>query len=144
MDVREIMQKIEHQYSYDKSLGITVREPEKGKIVLELPITHSHLNYNHAVHGAVYAGLLDTATGLTIRSLTGQSSVTIQLNVHYLAPGKEGDLQIPTASIWHQGYKMVTGEAEVRNQEGRLLAKSVGIFKLKRADTGSNGKGERA
>ncbi|NRR22595.1 PaaI family thioesterase [Brevibacillus sp. MS2.2] len=102
---------------------------EEGHVVVELPITPELLNAGNLLHGGVIASLLDHVIGLTIRTHTGHRLVTVNLNIHYLASAKEGDLIVGTAKIRHIGKSLATGEGEVRNGTGKLLAIASATFK---------------
>ncbi|MGG4457636.1 PaaI family thioesterase [Brevibacillus porteri] len=118
------------QAGFERHLGIQITYREEGHVVVELPITSELLNAGNLLHGGVIASLLDHVMGLTIRSQTEYSLVTVNLNIHYLASAKEGDLVVGTAKIRHIGKSLATGEGEVRNSTGKLLAIASATFKL--------------
>lgn len=118
------------QTGYDQHIGIQMIGVKDGHVVLELPITPVLLNAGNILHGGVIASLLDQVIGLSIRTITEHRLVTVNLNVHYLAPAKEGDTAVATANVRHIGKHLATGDGEVRNRAGTLLAIASGTFKI--------------
>lgn len=133
MVVTEIMKKAELCKSFEALLGFDMIQLTDGSVILELPVTSSNLNLNGKVHGGGYATLLDIIMGVNIYNLLGHSMATINLNTNYYAPAFEGEKIVATAKILHQGYKIVSCEGEIRNSEGKLLAKGSGSFKILRS-----------
>ncbi|MEH6995754.1 PaaI family thioesterase [Neobacillus drentensis] len=127
------MNRAEVSNSFDVSLGFDMIQLDGGEIILELPVSSTNLNPNGTLHGGVYASLLDIVIGVNIRKLAGHPLVTVNLNISYFAPAFEGEKIIATAKILNQGYKIASGEGEVRNSEGKLLAKGTGTFKILRS-----------
>lgn len=114
-----------------KLLGFKLVEFEEGQVTIELPVDDHLLNANKTVHGGVYASLLDNIIGATIRSIVKVPLATINLNIHYIASIANG-VMVAKATILQQGYRMVTGEAEIRDGQGQLLAKGTATFKVLR------------
>lgn len=116
-------------------LGFKLIEGNKDGIVLELPIKKHLINTNGTVHGGVYATMLDNIMSITVRDVVNKEIVTVNLNISYLAPIQEGVL-IGKATILQRGYRIVTCESEVTNEEGDVLAKATGVFKVKHSTGG--------
>ncbi|MCM3164036.1 PaaI family thioesterase [Metabacillus litoralis] len=115
--------------SFSKLLGVKTVTYEKGEVVLELKIQEHHLNGIKTVHGGVTATLIDNIIGATITSLVQRPSTTINLNISYLSPLSSGVLTAK-AKILHLGYKIVTGEGVITDQNGKMIAKGTGTFKI--------------
>ncbi|MCM2534292.1 PaaI family thioesterase [Neobacillus pocheonensis] len=130
MSIADIKRLLQEKSSFDQNIGIQIKQLEVEDVILELPITPFLLNYNKILHGGVYAVLLDAVIGLTIRSQTENSLVTVNLNISYLAPVQEGEKIVATGKILNRGNSLVTGEGEVRDSSGNILAKAIGTFKM--------------
>lgn len=115
--------------SFSKLLGVKTVKYEKGDVELELQIDDHHLNGIQTVHGGVTATLIDNIIGATITSLVNLPSTTINLNISYLSPITKGVLTA-RASILHLGYKIVTGEGIITDQQNNVIAKGTGTFKV--------------
>lgn len=115
--------------SFISHLGFEIVTFEQGSVVLKLPIKEYLLNVNHSLHGGVHASLLDTVQGMMIRSIYNCRVNTISLNVHYLAPVTAGDVYAK-ANILQNGYKVVTSEGILEDENQNIIAKASGIFKI--------------
>nr|WP_082236005.1 PaaI family thioesterase [Halobacillus massiliensis] len=114
---------------YFSHIGFEIAQFEEGNVLLNLAVHENLYNVNGTLHGGVHASMLDLILGMAIRSTTKTRCSTINLNINYLAPAGEGKL---TASgrILQKGYKIVTAEGEIYDQENSLIAKGIGTFKL--------------
>lgn len=110
-------------------IGFEVIHFQEGDALLKLPITEQLLNANQTLHGGVHASMLDLILGMVIKSTTRTRCATMNLNVNYLSPAVHGDI-FAKGSIIKQGYRTVTAEGEIIDEQGVLLAKGVGTFKL--------------
>ncbi|MEH7306324.1 PaaI family thioesterase [Neobacillus drentensis] len=130
MTKEDLKKQLEQRNSFDRKIGVQINQFEEGNIVLELPVTPYLLNPINTVHGGVYAVLLDTVMGITARSFTDCSLVTVNLNINYLEPTQEGEKMVAKANIIRHGTSLVTAEGEVRDSTGKLLAIATGTFKM--------------
>ncbi|MEW9668025.1 PaaI family thioesterase [Ammoniphilus sp. 3BR4] len=126
-EVRQVFEKS----SFVSHLGFQIVQFEEGKVILELPVDQHVMNVNETVHGGVYASMLDNILGMTFRSIVKYPLTTMNLNIHYLDSVTEGKL-VATATVLKQGYKLLTGEGEIRDGNGKLVAKGTGTFKVMR------------
>ncbi|RKQ35749.1 PaaI family thioesterase [Oceanobacillus halophilus] len=110
-------------------VGFEIVSFKEGSVKLKLPIRKYLLNANNTLHGGVHATMLDLIMGMTIRSATKTRCTTVNLNVTYLSSTTEGTI-FATGKILKQGYKLVSVEGELVDEEGILLAKGVGTFKI--------------
>lgn len=128
LDVKEIF-KSSPFFAY---IGFESLDAENGSVVLKLRVKEELLNVNGTIHGGVHAAMLDTIMGMTIRSVTNTPCATVSLNVNYLNSSSSGEI-LATAKILSQGYRLVNAEAEMVDENGVMLAKGVGTFKLIRS-----------
>ncbi|WP_257350409.1 PaaI family thioesterase [Pseudalkalibacillus decolorationis] len=112
-----------------KLLGFRFVELTEDEVILELPIEEKLLNTAGNLHGGVYATLIDNIIGLKLRSMYGQPMITVDLNVKYIAPINRGRITAK-AKVFGNGRKIKMGEGEVYDQDGNLLAKGYGTFKV--------------
>jgi uncharacterized protein (TIGR00369 family) len=127
-DIRDVFERS----PFNQHVGLEMAYIEDGKLTVELAVDPKVTNVNGTVHGGVYATMLDVVFGMTIRSLAKCPLTTVNLNIHYLAPSQDGRL-IATAKILQQGYRLWTAEGEITDQQGKLLAKGMGTFKIMRS-----------
>lgn len=81
-----------------------------------------------AVHGVVYFKLLDDAAFFAANSLVHDVFVlTVTFNTFLTRPVTEGEMQA-TGRVVHQSKSLIIADAEVRDAEGRQLARGTGTF----------------
>lgn len=114
--------------NYWKFLGLELEQFEKGAVKLKLPITPSFHNVQHMVHGGVYASLLDTTMGITLRSFDYSIVTTLNMDIHFLKPAKKGALYC-VGHIIHQGKSTSLVKAELYNEKNELLSYASGTFR---------------
>lgn len=129
----EEIRKIYESSPFNNYLGIKLLEFEEGKVIYSIKITPSHLNVNNAVHGGVYFSILDAVMGATIRSAIKKKVVTINANINFFAALTNGDTMFAAGKIVRLGKSIITAEGEITDQDGLLLAKTVGTFKVLRS-----------
>jgi uncharacterized protein (TIGR00369 family) len=89
------------------------------------------------IHGGVLTSLMDQAMGMVATAaMEVDSCVTTNLNVHFLAPMRQGEL-IVTSTILHQAGRSVTAQSEVRDASGTLGCMATATFRVVRAKTPS-------
>jgi uncharacterized protein (TIGR00369 family) len=77
-------------------------------MTMRFPIQEWQLNASRVLHGGITATILDMAMGVLAHTLVGmRSTPTVNLNVQYLAPGKEGDCLRVEVSADKVGHSLV-------------------------------------
>jgi uncharacterized protein (TIGR00369 family) len=109
--------------------GLRLVRVEVGDVEVALPLEPHHLNPGGILHGGLIATLADTAIGLAVRSALPEdrTHVTAQLDVHFLERVDHGTVRARGTAV-RVGGRMAYGEGDVRNEEGRLLARASGTF----------------
>ena len=118
--------------SFSETLNIIGTELEAGQATLYMEILpEKHMNTNQSLHGGVMASLLDTASGMSVRSLLDESETiaTINLSINFLRPGFSGKLTAK-GHVKSKGKKMATVEAELYDEKNKILANSIGTFAI--------------
>lgn len=112
-------------------LGMQFNILEPGKIEYALTTEEKHLATPNAVHGGCTAALLDATMGvgaLTLVAVHFQVVATLEMKVSYFDAARLGDKLMATSRVVKQGKRLIFMEADVKNQEGVLLARSSGTF----------------
>lgn len=96
-----------------------------------LDLDARHLNRHDRLHGGIAATMLDNASG-AVCSLsmdpTGRHPwLTLSMTVNFLAPGLPGRVTA-VARITGGGRRTRFVEAELRHEDGTLIATSTGVF----------------
>jgi len=111
-------------------LGCEVISAEPGRVVLKLEAKTHHLNPIGIVHGGVLSSMLDNAMGLAaMLTRPGNSTVTSNLNVHFVAPLHIGEL-ICTAELLHETKKTLTCTGQIAGDGGKLGTIATATFRI--------------
>jgi uncharacterized protein (TIGR00369 family) len=107
-------------------LGFSLREVDRGRVVVGLEPKDTHYNPIGMVHGGVTATLLDTAMGCALHSTlpAGVGYSTVDISVRYLRPITVGTGPvIAIGTVVHQGRRTATAEARlIDGAMGQLFA----------------------
>jgi uncharacterized protein (TIGR00369 family) len=112
-------------------LGIRIAHREPGLARVELDARPDLMNSHQAAHGGVVMTLADVALAVAVMTTdpTSRGAVTIELKVSFLSPGT-GRL-VAEGRCLRAGKSLSFSEGEVRDGEGKLVAKALGTFQLR-------------
>jgi uncharacterized protein (TIGR00369 family) len=107
-----------------------MRYDEKEDVYIHrMCVTDELKNRYKILHGGITATFIDTAMGATAVQALGEetSAVTIDLQVHFLSPGKEGWLYAYTKFV-KKGKTIITMESKVKDEREKLIATASSTF----------------
>lgn len=127
----------EHEIEWNRTnpfrmfLGVEVAMVDGGVAEIRLPVHDQLLQAYGMVHGGIYCVLIDTVLGSAVRGVCGFDSkpLTVDLNVSFLRPSGKGVLTA-RAEIIKAGRKVLVGNADVMDEQGRKVATGRGSFLL--------------
>lgn len=97
-----------------------------------LDLDARHLNRHDVLHGGIAASMLDNASGaagsLSLDPTGRHPFQTISMTINFIAPGRPGRITA-TARITGGGRMTKFIEAELRHEDGTLIATSSGVFR---------------
>ncbi|HEX5361847.1 MAG TPA: PaaI family thioesterase [Fluviicoccus sp.] len=109
----------------NETMNMTLLEVGEGRAVFQGIPQQQHYNPMAKVHGGWFATLLDSALGCAVQTLlpAGRSYTTAELSINIVraASHKTGPLR-STAKVIHEGRQMMTAEARVEDEAGKLYA----------------------
>jgi uncharacterized protein (TIGR00369 family) len=117
------------EVTFSRHIGAKVEEVGPGHSVISIAVEEIHLNGAGTMHGGVYASLIDTSMGLSVLSLVGVRTATIQMNVHFLGAVGEGRITCESEVV-HRTRRTATAEAKVHDADGNLVALGTGAFRV--------------
>ncbi|MDN4522993.1 PaaI family thioesterase [Fictibacillus fluitans] len=126
--IEEIHQKFQ-QNPFFSHIGFEIVQFDEHKIRIKLDVREYLHNINGTLHGGVYATMLDNIMGMVTRSAAKAKVVTLHLSIQFLASISSGEI-FAEATIQEQGYKLAFTEGEIKDENGKVLAKGMGTFKL--------------
>lgn len=110
-------------------MGVEYLMDEGGVRRLALTLAPQHMSRANRVHGGVLFTLLDTALGgAVVNALPeGKGCATLEIKINYFRPIQHGRLTAEGRLV-NSTRRTAYAEGEVRNEEGKLLAKASGTF----------------
>lgn len=113
-------------------IGVQIEEVDEGKATLSLPIQSNLLQSANIVHGGVIAVLVDSVIGTAVRTVISDNmiSLTAEMNINYFRPATKGRI-IAEAKIINKSKQLVVGSADIKDEEGRLLATGRATYFIK-------------
>jgi uncharacterized protein (TIGR00369 family) len=108
-----------------QTLGYDVVEAEKGRVVVAVEPSETHLNPFGTVHGGLTATLLDSCMGLALLSTLdkGFGQTTVEFKISLMKPITPETGRIKAEGIvLNCGRRVGTAEGRLTDDKGRLLA----------------------
>lgn len=127
MQAEQPINEIEHPFG--DLIGLEISEAKDGCSIARLQVVPSHMNAHGVVHGAVLFALSDTSMGAAVKSLLGpgETCATIELQIRFFAPVREGSLTAATEAV-SRGRRVMQLESRITDASGRLVATAMGSF----------------
>ena len=106
-------------------VGLVPKAIEPGRAVFGLEAGERHHNPMGTLHGGVYCDLADAAMGFAYAATLagGEGFTTVEMKVNFLRAVREATLTAE-ARVVHAGSTLGYVECEVRDGQGRLVAKA--------------------
>ena len=108
-----------------KTLGMSLLEIERGRVVFGYKPVFDHYNPLGSVHGGIAATLLDSVMGCsvhtTLKAGTGYTTVEIKVNYVRAMTDKTGPVRAE-GKVINVGSRIATSEGRLVDDAGRLLA----------------------
>lgn len=126
---REFAANALHSLPFAKLIGMRLVDLKLDEAVITVEIRDDLRQPSGVLHGGVTATLIDTAMAFAVRTRLEPMdfTATIDLTVHYLRPLLTGKA-ICTAKTVRAGKRIFTVSAEVRNEEGKLIATGLSTY----------------
>jgi acyl-CoA thioesterase len=117
---------------YYKLLNMKIDKVKDNYARLTMDLEEKHLQFLKTVHGGAIASLADSAAAWAIVGLSGSEvfPVTLEMKINFLAPVESGCL-IAEAHVVHKGRRISLSDVEVKDDKGRLVAKSLVTYYLR-------------
>lgn len=117
----------QYQAPFAELLDIRSGQSADGVGSVFMSIQDKHRQTAGVVQGGLLVTLADHALYRAVQSVLGpqEANVTVELKVNFIAPAKDGELTA-TARVVSRGGRIVVGEMEVTDQQGRVVARGLG------------------
>lgn len=101
-----------------------LREAKEGELVGDFIVRPEMTNPVGLLHGGMIAVIMDDFIGATVFALGREDFyTTIDLSIDYFASAREGDVVTARTRLVKPGQRVIYGECDLFNAEGRLLAR---------------------
>lgn len=129
--VEQMRERFERSEFHTGWLRLRLERVGDGEAVVSLDVEPKHRNLMGTLHGGMISTLADTATGVAMGASLddGMTWTTTALNVTFLAPGRSGRVTA-TGRVVKRGRTFGYAEADVTDDDGRLLARATATFAI--------------
>ena len=107
-------------------LGISVDSMKPGRVICSMTVREEMLNSGRFCHGGFVFFLADNAFAYACLS-GNQAMVTLSAHVAFTSVAKLGDRLTAIAQVVTQSRRTGTGDVEVVNQDGQIVARFQGV-----------------
>ena len=112
--------------------GLLVKKKSENEFQFKAKVTSNHLNRAGITHGGYIASIIDAGCGSAAhRSVENIPCVTIALEIKFIAPTKEGDEILGTATISKKTKSMIFLICTLEC-DGKVTATASGVWKILR------------
>ena len=109
------------------TIGYTLEEVGDGWATVRLKAQEKHIHAGGIVHGGVLLTIADAALTAALFSLYGPNgSMIAEMKINFMRPTVPGGELEAKATVTHKGRRLCVGEVDIRNSEGKLVAKCLG------------------
>ncbi len=131
----EQVKKVTNNSPYYKLLGMEIMEIKEGECKIQMPFKQDLTHPYRIMHGGAIASLADSSVAMALISVVEPRDrfTTIEFKINFFAPVNKGKLEAH-GKIIHKGSKTAVGEVEVKNEEGKLIAKLIATYNIRRTD----------
>lgn len=118
---------------FERLLNMEIIEASDGQAVLSMPFFQDYANGAGLMHGGALVSLADTALAMAIKTLLppGSHFATTELRTRFLSPVKKGVITARSRVV-HQEGRTLRGEADVFDEDGRIVMELSSTFKIAR------------
>lgn len=116
-------------------IGSRLTAIEPGRARIELDTDTRHFNPMGTVHGGIISEIADSAMGLAFASTLdeGESFTTLEMKINFLRAVRIAHL-VASGVVVSRGKTVGLAEADVRDEDGRLVAKASSTCMALRGD----------
>ena len=120
-----------NQAPYFQLLGMEVVELAEGYARMIVPVKDSMNSILGGLHGGVLSSLSDSAVAMALFTMIGPGDkpVTVELNINYLKPVRDGQLTAE-AHIVSRGRTIAVGDVDITDNHDRLIARSRATYMI--------------
>ena len=123
MDIKELLNKTDR---FAANAGCNITEVDEHHAIAEMTVTNEHLNGGNVCQGGALFTLADLAIA-ALMNQHGELTFGISNNIMFVSSAKEGDLLKAEATYVADHHKIPSVEANVTNQDNKLICHVTGM-----------------
>lgn len=133
-DLARADERLRHSHPVNH-FGFHLVRAERGRAVFRMRVLDLHEQVHRVVHGGVLAMLADTAGGFAsfLAAPVGSRVATIEMKINFMEAVADGEIEAD-ARVLRLGRTTSVVDCNVTDQEGRLVAKALMTFSVRRPD----------
>ncbi|MBP2650159.1 MAG: phenylacetic acid degradation-related protein [Firmicutes bacterium] len=109
-------------------LDISISLLDNGEVTMVMPIVNeTHTNFYGFIHGGSFSTLVDSVMGVACLTV-GKLVVTSDINMKFISNSKTTPAVTGVGRVIHNGKNLMVTEAEIRDENKRLLVKAQGSY----------------
>ena len=116
-------------------VGYELADWREDEAVLRLTVGKQHLNRSNLLHGGAVTTVIDAACGYAGchrgEDEPPRRAFTLSLDCNFIASAAEGSELTVTARKTGGGNRIFFAQAEMRDQEGRLIAQAKAVLRYR-------------
>lgn len=115
----------------DNPIGLKLRFiPHGGGVRAEFTPSDLHVGYEGLIHGGILAALIDDAVA-NVWFTRGEEAVTAKIEIRFRREARPGERLVVTAEQTGGRGALMMAKAEVRRDDGELIADGTGFVSVK-------------
>ena len=116
---------------YYQLLQITLEQIDTGFARFRMPFRQELTQAYGVVHGGAIASLADTAVAFAVMTLIqrGEMVTTAEFKINFFSAVTSGEM-FGEARAVYTGKRLVVADMEVKNENGKLLAKGIATYAI--------------
>lgn len=133
-DLARAAERLQHSNPVNH-FGFRLVRAERGRTVFRMRVQELHKQVHRVVHGGVVAMLADTAGGFAsfLAAPAGSRVATIEMKINFMEAVADGEIEAD-ARVLRLGKTTSVVDCDVTDQDGRLVAKALMTFSVRRPD----------
>lgn len=128
---KAMLTKVKNNTPFWSLINMDLVDVKKGWAKVRLPYDKKLDHAYGSAHGAAVFAPADSAVAMALQGLVEKDEVftTVEMKINYIRPFSKGEI-IAEAAITHKGGNIAIGEVDVRDSQGRLVAKALATYMI--------------
>ena len=126
-----LLTKVKKNTPFWTLIDMDLVDVKKGWAKVRLPYSKKLDHAYGSAHGAAVFAPADSAVAMALQSMVEKDEVftTVEMKINYVRPFYKGEI-IAEAKIIHRGGNLALGDVEIRDGDGRLIAKALTTYMI--------------